>query len=135
MLTKSGTDAELAIIVGAGGAGLGIIIIAAEGGEVEGGKVGGIPNGILEPSGKLLFTEDKFPELLDEWIPGGGTYLDLGLEPLGMVIGGGGPTPPPGVDVGNKNKPGCGGGSDTGGGPMSTGGFITGGGPGLLVVV
>ena len=66
MLTKSGTDAELAIIVGAGGAGLGIIIIAAEGGEVKGGKVGGIPNGILEPSGKLLFTDDKFPELLDE---------------------------------------------------------------------
>ena len=63
MLTKSGTDAELAIIVGAGGAGLGIIIIAA---EVEGGKVGGIPNGIMEPSGKLLFTDDKFPELLDE---------------------------------------------------------------------
>ena len=53
-----------------------------------------------------------------------------------MVIGGGGPIPPGVVDVGNKNKPGCGGGSETGGGPMSTGGFIKGGGPvGLLLVV
>ena len=48
-----------------------------------------------------------FPELDVVWIPGGGTYLDLGpdLRDVGVALGGGAGGPEPG----NKNKPGCGG--------------------------
>ncbi len=72
----------------------------------------------------------KLPTLEDEWIPGGGTYLDRGLAPdVGAAKfapgpgGSNGLSPEDVVAAGNKNRPGCGGPKLITGGGAVVGGF------------
>jgi len=69
--------------------------------------------GIIE-EGVIKASDARLPELEEAWMPGGGTYLDLGFEPVRAMFGAAGVED----DVGSRNSPGWGGPRlMTGGGP------------------